>query len=930
MQERPLNAVQEAPAADPSADHVSDSQAPDKPDILDQIRAAIRRPDVGYWKEEFPCPGPHDNKDQAVLTVSRGYDQRGVSVRCSGPKDYKGDRCRPQDILKPLGMTTADLNPDADAGAGLGGDWPDADGTWQRLEHCPLCGKDNCSISPDGSTLICWRPWLAPEDHGGVLDHCDSGDFLKVPLAFSPAIQRLKQADQAQPSPLAPHHRQLVQARYGLTDATIRAASLHTLEGEALGRALKWNPTTDAVKLGPAVVIPYRSRDGSLNCYLKVRPDRPVQNKDGNPRKYMGPVGVPTPVFLPPGITDAVLDNTTVPLIVVEGEFKALKAVQEKFPCVAIGGVDMWSAPRPKGEDGRRVGPKVLGNGLEKIAWKGRRTFIVFDSDKNTNPRVLRAERDFAKALRQAGADVRLVALPPLPGGGKCGLDDFLIQYGAEALRKLLEETATATKAGLLPKKADCLVGLVEGAELFHDAQRRAYLAVEVDGHRETMEVGTEACRLWLARESHRAGLGVPSELVLKEAEGVLKGKALFDGPERQVFLRVGEYKDAVYLDLGDSTWRAVKITKDGWKVVKKSKVFFRRTPGMLPLPVPQRGGDLTRLRTLFNLDDDRNYRLAVGWLLGTLMPAGPYPILAVTGEQGTAKSCVCRGLRHLIDPHDCPLGNVPREERSLGVKALGNHVVALDNLSRVPDWLSDALCRVATGAGFSERKLYTDSEESTLRVCRPLLLNGIASEMLGRPDLLDRALMVELPVIPEEARKPEADFWCDLEAARPKLLGALLDAAAVGLQRLPDIRLDRLPRMADFARWVEACGPALGLKPGDFVGTLAEVRDESDAQTLGNWPVYPVLKRWLKEEWEGLVSDLDAKLEEARHESFTKVSDRVRYSSDWPKTSGVLSAHLKRHAPALRRAGITMTWPRRGKHGQPVRLERVAPPDGV
>jgi hypothetical protein len=291
MQERPLNAVPAATTATPSADHVPDSQAPSKPDWLGQIRAAIRRTDVGYWAKEFPCPGPHDCKDQATLTVSRHAGGGKTSLRCSGPKDYKGDRCRPQDILKPLGLTPADLHPDADP-AELG-DLAEGTGYWERLDSCPLCGKDGCSLTPDGSTLICWRPWQAPEDHGGTLCECDNGQYLKVPMTLSPAIRRTKRADtplnpiQA----LAPHHHLLVQTRYGLADNTIQAASLRTLEGEDLGQVLKWGRPADATKLGQAIVIPYRSRDGSLNCYAKVRPDRPVPAKDGTPRKYMGPAG---------------------------------------------------------------------------------------------------------------------------------------------------------------------------------------------------------------------------------------------------------------------------------------------------------------------------------------------------------------------------------------------------------------------------------------------------------------------------------------------------------------------------------------------------------------------------------------------------------------------------------------------------------------
>src|SRR5205823_782491 len=133
--------------------------------------------------------------ERATLTVSREPDGGGTRVRCTGPRDYKGDRCTQPDLLKMLGLTQADLRSWVPLDPSQPSDVDDlsgyeASGDWQRLDDCPLCCKAGCSISPDGSTLICWRPWLAPANHGGVLGDCDSGQYLKVPLALSPALRK--------------------------------------------------------------------------------------------------------------------------------------------------------------------------------------------------------------------------------------------------------------------------------------------------------------------------------------------------------------------------------------------------------------------------------------------------------------------------------------------------------------------------------------------------------------------------------------------------------------------------------------------------------------------------------------------------------------------------------------------------------------------
>ena len=149
------------------------------------------------------------------------------------------------------------------------------------------------------------------------------------------------------------------------------------------------------------------------------------------------------------------------------------------------------------------------------------------------------------------------------------------------------------------------------------------------------------------------------------------------------------------------------------------------------------------------------------------------------------------------------------RNEHELFIAARNTHVLAFDNLSTVPAWLSDALCRLSTGAGFAARKLYTDDEESVISAERPVLLNSIDA-VVTRGDLADRALVLTLEDTPKTERKTESELWADFERARPHILGALLDAMVVGLNRVAEIRLDELPRMADFATWVVACEPGV------------------------------------------------------------------------------------------------------------------------
>jgi hypothetical protein len=150
--------------------------------------------------------------------------------------------------------------------------------------------------------------------------------------------------------------------------------------------------------------------------------------------------------------------------------------------------------------------------------------------------------------------------------------------------------------------------------------------------------------------------------------------------------------------------------------------------------------------------------------------------------------------LRALVDPNAAPVRTLPREERDLFIAANNGHVLAFDNLSALPLWLSDTLCRLASGGSFAVRQLYTDQDEVLFDAARPVILNGI-EDVVTRPDLADRGLFVTLLSISEARRRPEQELWREFELSRPRLQGALLDAVSHGLRALPRARLDRLPR---------------------------------------------------------------------------------------------------------------------------------------
>ena len=453
------------------------------------------------------------------------------------------------------------------------------------------------------------------------------------------------------------------------------------------------------------------------------------------------------------------------------------------------------------------------------------------------------------------------------------------------------------------PPAIDLLVGIArDESELFHDPDQLAFATVRVDGHQETYAIRSRAFRLWLRGRLRKCfGLSANRETIAQAIEEI-ESMAIFDAKTAMPHVRIAEHEGEIYIDLADDEWQAIRVTPDGWSIVSNPPVRFIRPRGLLPLPTPVRGGSIDDLRDFLNVIDKDAFVLVIAWLLAALRPVGPYPVANFTGEQGTAKSTGQRMLRRLVDPNKAPLRAEPREPRDLVIAAKNAHVIGLDNISRIPAWMSDGLCRLATGGGFATRELYTDAEEIIFTAQRPALINGIVNAVT-RSDLADRALAIELAVIPDDQRRAETDLWADFDAAAPGILGALLDGVAAGMKNIESVKLDRLPRMADFATWVVACETGVGWAPGTFIRAYDHNRESMNEAAVEGDAVGAAVVMLMagRTKWSGTATDLLDELSDVADEKITR-------SNWWPSDATRLSGRLTRVQPNLRRVGIEIT----------------------
>lgn len=421
------------------------------------------------------------------------------------------------------------------------------------------------------------------------------------------------------------------------------------------------------------------------------------------------------------------------------------------------------------------------------------------------------------------------------------------------------------------------------------------YVRFPVGGHHEIDGLGSEWFAAWLTDKYYIAQGVSPKKTDLEGAARLLHSVA-FKTPKRKTFVRLARVNGKIYLDLADEAYRVVEIDEVGWRVVENSPAWFMRPSSMKVLPLPQEGGSLDLLRKFTHLSDD-DFVMVISWLVASMNPDGPFPILALSSEHGSGKSTLTTLLQRILDPNTTERLAPPKSSDDLYSVAISRRLLPYDNLSKVGDTLSDDLCRVATGTGNGKRKLFSDGDTFSVAVRRPIIVNGIALS-LDRPDLLSRSYTVTLATIPEGKRRTEDRLYVAFEAAHPKILGALLTAVSAAL-REKDYEPLNLPRMADAASFILQAekGGGLPWPVGTFFEVSQRKEDEkNDAAILDDPVALKVLNLSEGRGWEG-------RMQELLHEISAAASiEERRFLPATPKALGI---KLERVKPLLRSKGV-------------------------
>ncbi len=509
-----------------------------------------------------------------------------------------------------------------------------------------------------------------------------------------------------------------------------------------------------------------------------------------------------------------------------------------------------------------------------------------------------------------------IAALARLPLNEWESMRSALAEAGFDRLTKL-DEAVKAAGPKRKKKKAKTLAStMIELArsegEFSQESDGSVFVSVVVGEVRKTFALKSGAYRDWLSMRCYANSGHSPSRTVADEVIRILRAMAEADcAPKAATFIRVASFADEVYIDLANDKWQAVRITAEGWSVVGPEELpgtfRFKRPAAMLPLPTPEDGGDICELRDFINVEadgiapsiDDSSFVMLVMFIVSCFRH-GPYGVLSIDGESGTAKTTTCEIVRMATDPARMLTKAFPRSDDDLFVGAAGSHLQAFDNVSTIPHWISDSLCRLTSGGGHSKRELYSDDGEVILKARRPVVINGIHPEM-QRGDLLDRSIIVSLSPITK--RRSESEVKAGFGEALPRIFGAVCDLIAHGLKRLPDVKIDgKTPRLADFETFGRAC-ETLVWQAGTFRRVYAAMRADAKDKLLRRSPVAAALTDYMRKRLDKDFETTWTGSAETLEEALAAYANTGSFDADWPGSANALTRRLREIAPLMREA---------------------------
>ncbi len=460
----------------------------------------------------------------------------------------------------------------------------------------------------------------------------------------------------------------------------------------------------------------------------------------------------------------------------------------------------------------------------------------------------------------------------------------------------------------------DMIGDMGDGIELFHNELKEPFMRIRINDHYEIWSCKNKMLKRWLAKLFWDKHGKAPSTDALNTALNAIEGRACFGGQQHILWNRVALHEGILWYDLADPKWRAVKITTDGWQVDTPPILFIRHNHQQAQID-PAESGDVTAFLKFVNIKDESSKMLLLVTLIASFIPDFPHPVLVGYGSQGAAKSMCFKLLKRMIDPSSLMEMDLPNDKKELVQQLAHNWFIFYDNLSYLPDAISNTFCRAVTGSGFSKRQLFTDEDDVIFSFKRCIGLNGI-NLVIAREDMVERSILLQFERVADNERKSEEAIYEAFNREQPKILAGIFEVLTKAMTIKPMIVIPSLPRMADFTLWGCAITEALGqiLEPAQerfnrrftkerFLAAYYENIGRQNEEVLGDDLVAIAVRSFMDEHsfWEDTPSRL---LEE-----LTTVAKNQGINTDrehkWPKAANKLSKRLNELKTNMATIGI-------------------------
>lgn len=445
----------------------------------------------------------------------------------------------------------------------------------------------------------------------------------------------------------------------------------------------------------------------------------------------------------------------------------------------------------------------------------------------------------------------------------------------------------------------DILIDIVEDIETYRTSMDETYVTIQI--RENNVNVKSERFKKWIVSQFYNIESKIPTNDNIAKIILLLESRAMNEVNEVLVERRCATVDNCIYYDLKDDSCNVVKVSRDGWEIIKDPPVIFARTKTMYRQVTPERNGNLDILDKWFRYKDENHLIIQKVILVASLIPNIARPIQVLHGEKGSSKTSTMKLVRDIIDPAIVPVVSIPKTIDDLAVYISKNYVPCFDNIDTISNQVSDLLCIAVTGGGHTKRKLYTDDEEQVMFFQRFIVLNGI-NVVATRPDLLDRCILLELERIPPNERKEEKVLREEFEKDKPIILGAIFETLSKAMSIYDQVELNNLGRMADFTRWGYAIAEVLGIGGDKFLEAYLNNQNNANIEVLESHPVGFAMYKFMEDKtvWSGSPTKLLSELEIVA--GFEKIDTT---NSNWAKTPNVLSKRLNEIKSNLLDVGI-------------------------